>query len=227
MNILARIPNSDHCNSLLKTNHIVFEGLARAGKSSTIDQVRNLLQIDTKKNWFLTERPTHLFDGCGQLKEKIDELYQGSVWDKRELLKIFTKVIEFQENANEISNQLDNEKIVISDRQKFSVIAILRATGLPWDELYKATGNIQTAGTNILFDIDPQTSVDRSGETLSGKGSYWKNDIGFQTKVSEAFHELAQNHPEIQVIDARKPLNDVMGTAIQIIEQQSLKLSAS
>lgn len=207
-NIVLNSLNKGKCS---RTNHIVFEGLCNSGKTTTLKYITSLLE-QKEINFYQSQR-------LRVNKDSEDELitwYSNLDKYKNELLDSYIQLFTQIEKEQDIDTKVANNQIVLSDRHKFSAIALGIGLGFPIGYLYKLTAHLKTPGTVILFDIDPEEAVRRAN--LNNKPMpEIRGNLHLQTLMSKGYRELAKHHKEIILIDANISPKDLFKKVENII----------
>lgn len=210
-------------NAPPRANHIVVEGLPRSGKTSVIESIKSFFnKQNCKRDVFYPTRYDFSPSQKSLTLPRRLELYKDPLSNRNELLGLFVNTFLYDQCQNHVSELLARNAFVISDRQKFSIIANMRGLNFSWGELYYATRELPTPGTVIFIDVDPEASVERSRKTQSD--NLLKTNLDFQGRVSEAYRELCRQHPEFIRIDGNQDLERITSDCLGIIEERTLRL---
>ncbi len=187
---------SSHTPSMWQ-NYIALEGLPSSGKST---------QLQAHTEWLKAQkRPVHICErfGSATLKTEIEHLYSDPVKNRDRLRALHIESFLEQFARNQVISRLEAGELVITDRQKFSVIAMHHALGTDLSTLYRDTRHLPTPGTVLYFSCSPNVSVFRSMH--AEKPNHLKQDVAFQTKVARTYDWLSDHHAEFRRIPAHLP----------------------
>jgi len=119
---------------------------------------------------------------------------------------MFCELQSREYTKNHVEERISEGQIVVSDRQKFSTIAMCRALGVEFHKLYKGTYKIPSPGRVIYLRIEPEIAVDRAITT--NKEYKLTRDVKYIRKVTELFDMLAKTH-SFKVIEGRQPIDKI------------------
>lgn len=189
---------------------IVIEGLEGAGKSTAIKQVIKTLADHGVDNPASTREP-----GGTPLAEKMRELFKNGhpddpLTDMAELLLLYAARSQLVENV--IKPALAEGRWVVGDRHDMSSQAY-QGAGRGFDRTVMATMRDTVLGDfrpelTIYMDIEPLLGLERA----RGRGELdriEKMNIDFFNRVRTRFLEMAENNPNVIIIDANQPLEAV------------------
>lgn len=197
---------------------ITFEGGDGAGKSTVANLVSKKLQELSIKT-LITREP-----GGKDLRfsEDIRKIIMNN--PKIDLL---TELLLFQASRKEhiskvIAPALDNGYLVISDRYIDSSTVYQGAVkGIPIKVVDKINNLVVQKfipDLTIIFDIDPKLSLKRINNTSRKKNRFDHQTLNFHIKVRKEFLKLAKkNKKRCVIIDASKPLNQVVNDVLNLI----------
>ena len=143
-----------------------------------------------------------------------------------------TELLLFEASRREhitkvIKPALANGHMVISDRfadSTFVYQGIVK--GLPLQLVERANDiAVQDAYPHltIIFDLDPKIGLKRIQESSRQKNRFDKENIEFHQKVREAFLDLKGRDKRYKVIDASKPINEVLEDVWKIITDSKIE----
>ncbi len=196
---------------------ITLEGGEGSGKT-TVSKIiaEQLTQLNYKT--VLTREPGGV---------KVAEDIRGLIMDnelqyKTEVLLFAAARIEHLETK--IKPALKKDKIVICDRYiDSSVVYQGYARGEDIDAVkkinYWATDSLQPDLT-IFFDVKPEIALERIKSDDREINRFDQEKMLFHEKIYDGYQELAKNDDRIKVIDASKPLDQVVNTVLNLIKEE-------
>lgn len=191
-------------------NYVAFEGLPGSGKSTLIKRLVDTLR-KRRKETYVCQR-----FGTPNLKEELTSLYEDPVANRDQLLELHAASFMKQFERNIVHKRLEERQLVITDRQKFTAVAIQLALGNSHANCYKALREIPTPGRVIYLDIDPALAVSR--RKREKQGNSLETDLEFQHKVRNAYQWLSNHHLEFRVVNANRPVEDVERQVISSLD---------
>lgn len=204
----------------MKGNYIVFEGVARAGKTTQLEKLKkHLLEEYPNKNFEFTREP-----GGTEIAEDIREIVQ--VKDYSEDMHPITEAYGYamaraQSLRQIVKPAIDEGKIVICDRSYFSSAAIQgKARGLGLDLVLKinevAVQEIKPDAV-IYLDLDLEVTLDRESDASGDK--FEKLGIEFHKLVREGYLELEKKYSDIwHTVDADGNIEEVFERIVDVVE---------
>jgi len=185
---------------------IVFEGIDGSGKSTHIERL--LMRLWGRKlDVFRTREPTD-----GRIGQLIGEYAQGG----RRLLSPETEALLFaadrREHCKRIKENLDADKVVISDRFLHSSLAYQGAAGADLDWIRELNRSALKPNLAILLDIDPDASLRRvkgRKKTVFEEGEYLR-------RVRELYLRFVESG-ELVRVDADRDFDDVQNDVVGLV----------
>lgn len=198
---------------------IVCDGGNGAGKSSVLKEIENHLkrkQID----FVMTREP-----GGTVIGEKIRDILLNK--DTTEMFDI-TELMLFaaaraQHVREKIIPAINAGKVVVSDRFDSATFSFQHyGRGLPL-ELIQNLNNIALDGfkpdMTIILDIEPKLGLERVISRGSNLDRMEIANLEFLTRARNGYLEQAKVEPHLfRVIDASKPLNEVIEESLKIVD---------
>jgi len=181
-------------------NYIVIEGLPRSGKTTIIKQIIEKARKENKKI-YLTKRNNNKY-----MKEVKKILRENPYGRRKELITLSVESLKKDYQENNIEERIKEGQIVISDRQKYTIMTIANYSGIPRNEIYQALYDIPEPGTTIYIKTNPSISVLRSMITSPEKTL--KKDFELQQKVYDYYEELSKQH-DFKIINNNQPLKEI------------------
>lgn len=206
--------------SFMKSYFISFEGPDGAGKSTVLEHVVAKIAPLIKTQYLVTREP-----GGSQIAEKIRQIILDP---DNEKISAKTEALLYaaarsQHMAETIIPALKAGKIVFSDRFVDSSLAyqgVGRNLGISAIKEINdfATSKIEPNLT-IFLDIEPKVGLARISKNRSIKVDRLdQEELVFHQKVYHGYLELVQENPvRIKIVDAQKPLNQVVQACAKII----------
>ncbi|MDX3774028.1 dTMP kinase [Chromatiaceae bacterium AAb-1] len=187
---------------------IVIEGLEGAGKSTAVATVRHWLQ-QHHKEVICTREP-----GGTPLAEKIrtlvKEVQQEQVAPQTELLLMYAARVQLITNV--IKPALAKGQWVLGDRHDLSSRAY-QGGGRQLDEqlinsIRQAVLGDTRPDLTLYLDIDPAIGLERARQR-GDLDRIEQEQLAFFIRTRQKYLEIAATEPDIQVIDASRPLAEV------------------
>lgn len=173
MNTLKMRPN--------KTNGYLFTfcGLDGCGKTTMLTMLKK--ELDQKHKVFLTKQPTN-----GVRESDIFRTYMDSpnhdAFDYRSL-SLLAASDRLQHVSKVIEPQMEQGKIVISDRYFYSCLANLRARGFTRDKwVYEVAESIVKPDIAFFFDVPVEIAVNRVRSREAEKNRYIDMDLQYKLR---------------------------------------------
>jgi len=189
---------------------ISFEGIDGSGKTTVANMVyQRLKNRFSSKNIVLTREP---------FTNEITSLIEKSGWkDPIALTLLFAADRAY--HLRELINQ--NPDVILMDRYIYSSIAYQSALGIEENWIETVNSKFPKPVLTILLDISPNKALQRIQK--NDKFNF-KEKIESLTIVREKYLELARREKNIVMINAEKPLNDVVEEVYSIIYSYLLTL---
>ena len=202
-----------------KPTFIVFDGIDGSGKSWAAAATKQyLLSTGLKENdILLTAEPTK-----GQYGRKARQMLQSQndpSSNANELLDLYLKDRE-EHLEKEILPCLNQGKVVLCDRYKYSTIVYQSVQGLPIQHLIELHSNMKVPDLAIIFDLDVNIAMHRINNSPARKSTEKFEKKEFLQKARETFLLLETLLPNenIKIIDASAPKNSVMEEIKKILK---------
>lgn len=207
---------------------IAIEGLEGAGKSTAIKTIQQILK-DAGINQVLTTREP----GGTPVAEKIRHLvkHHDEAGEKEELLP-YTELLlmyasRLQLTEHVIKPALAREEWVISDRFELSTWAYQGGGRRIPDEAIAVISRHVLQGfapdLTLYLDVPPLLGLDRASKR--GELDRFESEkVAFFERVNEKYHWLAKHRPNIIVIDAAQPLEQVTEAICAALRKRYPKL---
>ncbi len=181
-------------------NYIVLEGLPRSGKTTQLRQVQERAKKEGVK--------LHV---CQRNNSKyMREFKKIRAYDpycnSKELLELNIEALKYDIQQNDVIGRVAKGEIVVADRQKYIIMTMFAALGVPMHELYESLYGLPNPGKVLFLDIDTSMSVKRAG--ITKQKSPLKHNEDFQNEVKRLYEELSILH-NFTYINANKPVDEV------------------
>lgn len=201
---------------------ITFEGGEGSGKTTVLNRLNEYLQSKGYET-VLTREP-----GGTPISEQIRNVIldkANTMMDSRTEALLYA-ASRRQHLVEKVWPSLKQNKIVLCDRYLDSSLAYQGvARGLGIDEVLNMN-MYATEGTfpdiTLFFDIEPKLGLERIAKNNKREVNRLDLEVmSFHEQVRNAFLELARRYPNrYRIIDASKPLEDVVAQAISVIEKE-------
>lgn len=205
----------------MKSYFISFEGPDGSGKSTVIEQVVAQIGPHLKTQYLVTREP-----GGSEIAEKIRQMILDPA---NRLMSAKTEALLYaaarsQHMAETIIPAIKQGKVIFSDRFVDSSLAyqgVGRDLGI---HAVKQINDFATSGIapdlTIFLDIKPEVGLRRIAKERAGQEDRLEQEqLAFHQKVYHGYQEVNQeNKARIKVIDAEKPLAEVVSDCVKIIK---------
>ncbi|AMP89952.1 dTMP kinase [Legionella pneumophila] len=198
---------------------IVIEGLEGAGKSTAVNLVVELLS-QKKISTITTREPGGTI--IGEILRSIikNPEYNNVLDDRSELLLLYAARIQLIEQV--IKPALSQGQWVIADRFELSTLAY-QGGGRKMDmRIINELSNFCLKGfkpdLTLYLDINPELGMERA----KSRGKFDRieqESIEFFHRIHNTYHILVKKNPEIIMIDANRPLEEVQYSIQSVIEE--------
>ncbi len=186
---------------------IVFEGIDGCGKGTQIAKAENYFR-ERGIEVVVTAEPTdgkygkelrRMLKEGKDPKENAGRFLDLYITDRREHIE---KVVK---------PSLEEGKVVLCDRYKYSTIAYQGAQGGDMEGLVKMHEGMPVPNLVFVFDLPGKDAIDRIDEDEKRQGKEVFEKSGFQEKVRENFLKIGGLLPSenIVIIDAGKAVDEV------------------
>lgn len=186
---------------------IVFEGIDGSGKGTIIRETKKfLLQKGINEEQILvTAEPTPGFYG-----KKVRELLRTNVnpnVNAQQFLDLY--VADRKEHLEkELQPALNNDKIILCDRYKYSTFVYQSLQGIPVEKIKELHKEMLIPDLIFILDVNPEISLKRISKRQQLE-AFEKQD--FLEKVRQGFLASKETFPNenIKIIDASKEISEV------------------
>lgn len=202
----------------LRGQFIVVEGLEGAGKSTALDTIKQILAVRTPE-LILTREPGGTRVG-EVLRGLIKESTPGEALDPRaELLLFYAARVQLLERV--IRPALNRGAWVLADRFELSTFAY-QGGGRKLDETMISHLSSFCVGDlvpdlTLFLDVSPELGLKRAG-LRGAMDRIEQESLVFFRDVHDAYHRHIQTMPDVVVIDASLPLDEVRQSITTAIE---------
>jgi len=192
----------------------VFEGIDGSGKTAVSRMLFERLPHESQREVILTAEPTDCWLG--------DQVRRSFSEDVSTFTEALLFLADRAAHTESIRRWLDHGIIVLCDRYNASTLAyqgsILRhQAGEEAMEWLKQVSRFVITQPDItfLFSVDPEVALRR----LDGRDERTKFErLGFLRQVDGVYRELVTEEPEMLVIDASKPIEEVAEEVLNAIK---------
>jgi dTMP kinase len=196
----------------MKKSLIVFDGIDGSGKTTYANLLRVVLERDGY-SVILTKEPT---DGkWGKIIKEIMFKSRELEGRGKELLELF--INDRKEHVEKvIQPSLKDGKIVIVDRYYFSTIAYQGALGIDPGEIKKINESFAPIPDLVfLLDISPERALSRIKINRGDIPNLFE-EKKYLIEVSRIFNNI--NEPYIIKIDAERPIHEIFGDILYVVD---------
>lgn len=202
----------------MRGKFIAFEGSDGSGKSTVLSKVREYLE-ENNISYIITREP-----GGTKIGEQIRDILINNdnteMDDKTEAL-LFAAA-RAQSVEEKLKKELEQKELVISDRYVLSSLAYQGyARGLGVEGVRSindfATSKLKPDYTFFL-DVDPITVLERKKSQVEADRLEEEGN-NFHEKVYIGYKKLIENEKNLIVIDASKPIEEVVEQTIKNIKK--------
>ena len=184
---------------------ICFEGIDGSGKTSHSRFVVDYLKSNGYNAVYTTE-PTRYSIPGRKLRESF---FAPERLPVKEEFKLFLedRIIHLKD---EVIPQLNDGKIVVTDRYYFSSVAYQGSRGLDWHYILEENEKVSIVPDIVLLlDLPVDAAISRiANDRVEGVNIFEKKEN--LQRVNEIYFALVEKFPNLfQVIDVNKPLSEV------------------
>ena len=173
---------------------ITFCGLDGCGKTSIIKRV--ISDLESKYTLFLTKQPTNFVRNSDIFRTYMD-CPNHDAYDYRSL-SLLAASDRLQHVNKVIQPQLNEGKIVLSDRYFYSCLANLRARGFKEDKwIYEISQSVIEPDIAFFFDVPVEIAISRVRQRPEEKDRYI--DINLQYSLREEYLGICEKNNGILV----------------------------
>ena len=145
----------------LWNNYVVFEGLPRAGKTTYIRLLKERANHEGRK--------LHVTQKDNECMAEFRQRRKSNPYDNStEVVRLYSEAIRQEFESSNVEERLHDGQIVVSDRQKFTLLTLFGALGVSRHRLYELVYGLPEPGRTIYLDVSPEVSVKRSSRTEPG-----------------------------------------------------------
>ncbi|MEK6941567.1 MAG: dTMP kinase [archaeon] len=197
----------------MEKNFVVFEGLDAAGKSLMAKKLKLFLEKNGfAGRVFLTAEPSQSPFG-----KELREMLKSESSPKnnaQKFLELYVKDREFH-LEHEILPTLNEGKIVLCDRFKYSTVVYQSVQGISVEKILQMHDGMVVPGLVLVLDIDPRLALKRIACSARGARDVFEREA-FLQKAREKFLQLPKILPKenIKIIDASMPKKEVFSAVV-------------
>ncbi len=203
--IVARATSLTAVEAVPPGQFFVFEGIDGSGKSTAARMFAERLRT-TGRNVELTAEPTGTWLG--------DQVRRGNEEARNDFTETFLYIADRAEHTSQITGWMAEGRLVVCDRYVGSTLAYqgvtlrprLGSRTLEWLRMVNDPIIVRPHAT-FLLRIDPELAMARLAER---KGREKFEKVSFLTKVAAMYDRLAEDDPSYVVVDAERPLDEVL-----------------
>ena len=184
---------------------ICFEGIDGSGKTSYSRFVVEYLKSNGHDAVYTTE-PTRYSIPGRKLRESFFAPERLSVEEEFRLF-LEDRIIHLKD---EVIPQMNDGKIVVTDRYYFSSVAYQGARGLDWRYILEENEKVSIVpDVVLLLDLPVDVAISRiANDRVEGVNTFEKKEN--LQRVNEIYSTLTEMFPNLfRVVDVNKPLSDV------------------
>lgn len=173
--------------NLTKGYLFTFCGLDGCGKTTMLTKLKD--ELKNEHSIFLTKQPTKAVRESEIFRNYMDSP-DHSEFDYRSL-SLLAASDRLQHCRKVIERELEQGKIVISDRYFYSCLANLRARGFEKDQwVYEIAQSIIKPDVAFFFDVPVETAVERVRSRIEEKDRFI--DMELQYKLREEYLSICK-----------------------------------
>ena len=189
---------------------IVFEGIDGCGKGTQLNKVASYLFKKSKEiDLYITREPTRDFKQIREKLAKDTDAKSTPEW----YAEMFVK-----DRINHINNYiqpaLNNNKLVLCDRYKYSTLAYQHTQGMDIKQLQEMHKGLLIPDLTFIFDCPAEIAFER--RKADGATEVFDKDIKFQEELRQNYLKLKDDN--IIIIDATKSIEQVYQEIIKHID---------
>ncbi|MFQ6050451.1 MAG: dTMP kinase [Candidatus Hydrothermarchaeota archaeon] len=189
---------------------IVFEGIDGCGKATQAALLEKWLREEKGLSTFLTKEPTE-----GKIGKIIKEDLKIGDLDPVSLSLLFAA--DRFEHTKIIKKNLEEGKIVISERYVYSSMAYQSASGVNINWIETINNFVVVPEIIILLDIPAETGLKR---IESRKKLECFEKIDFLEKVRKIYLEMLKKYRNMIKIDANRPIEEVHFSIVEVVNDK-------
>lgn len=192
---------------------ITFCGLDGCGKTTMITRLKE--ELEKEYSVFLTKQPTNAVRKSEIFRNYMDcPDHSGFNYRSLSLLAASDRL---QHGSNVIEPQMQEGKIVISDRYFYSCLANLRARGFKDDEwIYEIAESMIKPDVSFFFDVSVETAVKRVRSRIEEKDRYI--DMDLQHKLREEYLSICKANNGV-LISTELPIEECYNMVKKEVER--------
>lgn len=190
-----------------------FCGLDGCGKTTMLTMLKE--DLERKHSIFLTKQPTDAVRGSDIFRTYMDSP-DHDAYDYRSL-SLLAASDRLQHVNKVIEPQMEDGKIVISDRYFYSCLANLRARGFKEDEwIYEVSESVIEPDAAFFFDVPVEVAVKRVRSRKEEMHRYI--DLELQYKIREEYISICKANNGV-LISTQMPIDDCYAMVKKEVER--------
>ncbi len=189
---------------------IVFEGIDGCGKATQASLLEKWLREEKGLHAFLTKEPTE-----GNIGKMIKENLRRENLDPTTLTLLFAA--DRREHMKVIKKNLEEGRIVLSERYVYSSMAYQSASGVSIDWIETINNFVIIPDIIILLDIPAEIGLKR---IQSRKSIECFEKVDFLKKVRSIYLEMLKRYQNMIKIDANRSIDDIHHSIVGIINDK-------
>lgn len=190
-----------------------FCGLDGCGKTTMLTMLKE--DLGREHSVFLTKQPTDAVRGSDIFRTYM-ESPDHDAYDYRSL-SLLAASDRLQHVNKVIEPQMEDEKIVISDRYFYSCLANLRARGFKEDEwIYEVSESVIEPDAAFFFDVPVEVAIKRVRSRKEEMHRYI--DMELQYKLREEYISICKANNGV-LISTQMPIDDCYAMVKKEVER--------
>lgn len=194
-----------------------FCGLDGCGKTTMLTRLKE--ELEKESNVFLTKQPTNAVRKSDIFRTYMDSPNHDA-YDYRSL-SLLAASDRLQHVKKVIEPQMEEGKIVISDRYFYSCLANLHARGFSEDKwIYEIAESVVKPDVAFFFDVPVETAVRRVRRRIEEKDRYI--DMDLQYRLRDEYIKICKANNGV-LISTERPIDECYDIVKKEVERMMNK----